>query len=107
MENIQEVFGKKLQHLRKQKNLTQEEVSGRSGLSIQFVGEIERGKRNPSLSSVKKIASALDVAVADVFDIEEFQLTTEELREKLLEQVKTVDDEKLYTLHSIYNLICK
>ncbi len=107
MTNIQELFGKRLRHIRKQKAMTQEELSDKSKLSIQYIGEIERGKRNPSLSSVKDIALALDVTVPDMFNVEEFQLSTGEIREKLIEQISKADDEKLHTIYTILNNIYK
>lgn len=39
----------------------------RADLSYKFVGEIERGAVNPSLDSLRKIANALNVEIAELF----------------------------------------
>ena len=67
MENIRKGLGKRIRTLRKLKALTQEELGERAGLSYKFVGEIERGKVNPSLDSLVKIANALGVKAGNLF----------------------------------------
>src|SRR3989304_7274212 len=72
MDNIRKGLGKRIRTLRKLKALTQEELGERTGLSYKFVGEIERGKVNPSLDSLVKIADALGVKVGDLFPHEAY-----------------------------------
>ncbi|MFH1703147.1 MAG: helix-turn-helix transcriptional regulator [Nitrospirota bacterium] len=70
----------------KLKALTQEELGERAGLSYKFVGEIERGKVNPSLDSIVRIAEALGVKAGDLFpheaDIFPILLKTSSLSKK-------------------------
>lgn len=44
---------------RKQKNLTQEELSKRTGITQADISRIENGTRNPSLEMVKRLARGL------------------------------------------------
>jgi transcriptional regulator with XRE-family HTH domain len=67
MEDIRKGLGKRIRTLRKLKVLTQEELGEKAGLSYKFVGEIERGEVNPSLDSLERIATALDIKVGDLF----------------------------------------
>jgi len=67
MENIRKGLGKRIRTFRKLKALTQEELGEKAGLSYKFVGEIERGKVNPSLDSLVRIANALGVKVGNLF----------------------------------------
>ena len=39
--------------------ITQEDLADIAGLSARTIGDIEKGKGNPSLSSIEKVASAL------------------------------------------------
>lgn len=83
MDNIRKGLGKRIRALRKLKALTQEELGEKSGLSYKFVGEIERGKVNPSLDSLVRIANALDVKVGDLFphDVDIFpQFSSQDLQ---------------------------
>ena len=60
-------FGLRVRKLRKQKRLTLETVSELSGLHATYLGEIERGIRNPALVSIVKIARGLNVTPARLF----------------------------------------
>ena len=56
-----EAVGHILQVLRKKKGLTQEQLSGLATLDRTHYSKIERGLRNPTIDTVFKIASALDM----------------------------------------------
>jgi transcriptional regulator with XRE-family HTH domain len=53
-------FGKHLKKLRLSKELTQEELSFRSGLQLSHVGRIERGERTLTVPTLYILAVALD-----------------------------------------------
>ena len=56
--------GRNLRLLRKQKGLSQEKLSFEAGLHRTYISDIERGKKNPTVKSLAKIAKALDVPPA-------------------------------------------
>ena len=60
-------LGINIRELRKLRLLTQDELAERAGFSLQHVGDIERGKANPTLSCLLKLAEVLNVAVSDFF----------------------------------------
>lgn len=66
-DNIAIELGKRIRTLRKLKGLTQEALGEKSGISYEFIGEIERGEVNPSLNSLVQIAKALGVHVSELF----------------------------------------
>ena len=55
------VLGKNVRRLRQQRGLTQEELAFEAKIDLTYVGGIERGKRNPSLLVMARIADALSV----------------------------------------------
>lgn len=55
------IFGKRLKELRLKRGLSQEALAERAGIHRNYLGGIERGERNVSLSSILKIAAALKV----------------------------------------------
>ena len=55
------IFGKNVRRVRQQKNLTQEQLAFEAEIDLTYVGGIERGKRNPSLVVMARIADALSV----------------------------------------------
>jgi len=48
--------------------ISQDELAKRSGLHRTYVSDLERGGRNPSVGSIQKIARALHVPVAKLFE---------------------------------------
>ena len=59
-----------IRRLRFEKNMTQEELALRTGVSRQTIMSIERGRTNPSVLLAYKIASALSVELTEVFSME-------------------------------------
>jgi len=55
-------LGKNLRETRKQLGLTQEQVSERSGVQAGEISRIEAGKRDPQVSTLERLAKALEVS---------------------------------------------
>lgn len=53
----------KIKEVRKKKGITLKEVSKRTGVSVNYLSQIERGVSNPSIGIIKKISEALDVPI--------------------------------------------
>lgn len=60
-------FGQNIQKLRKKLGISQEELAYRAGFHRTYVGMIERGERNITLSNLKKLAQALELDIKDLF----------------------------------------
>ena len=63
----QRTFGRNVRQLRETLGLSQESLAAAAGLDRSYVGGIERGERNPSLSAIINLALALGVAPARLF----------------------------------------
>lgn len=61
------MFGNRVRQLRKNRGWSQEEFAHRVGLDRSYMGGVERGERNVSLENICRIAMALDVAPAELF----------------------------------------
>jgi transcriptional regulator with XRE-family HTH domain len=59
-------LGERVRDLRQQRKLSQEALAERAGLHWTYVSGIERGKRNPGLNTLGRIASALRVSLAEL-----------------------------------------
>ena len=64
------VLRNSIRRLRFERNMTQEELALRTGVSRQTIMSIERGQTNPSVLLAYKIAAALDTDVTEVFEME-------------------------------------
>lgn len=63
MLSVAELFGSSLRETRIAKHLSQERLAELTGLSTNFVGEMERGLKAPGLAVIVRLARALDVSV--------------------------------------------
>lgn len=55
-------FGKRLQKLRTDLNLSQEKLAEIAGFDRTYISLLERGIRNPSLVNIFKLAKALNIS---------------------------------------------
>jgi transcriptional regulator with XRE-family HTH domain len=61
-------FGRQLRRLRRERDLSQEELGLRADLDRNYVGGIERGERNPTLVNICRLAGALGVEVTALLE---------------------------------------
>lgn len=59
-------IGAKIAALRKDRNLTQEQLAEKVGITVQYLGTIERGKANTTLNRLDKIADVLGCSSNDL-----------------------------------------
>lgn len=67
MRLAKEIFIENLKTIRTSKGLSQAKLSELADLSASIVSDIETGRRNPTLTTIEKIAIALDVPVQQLF----------------------------------------
>jgi transcriptional regulator with XRE-family HTH domain len=56
------VLGENVRRLRRERELTQEQLAFEAQIDLTYVGGIERGRRNPSLVVIARLAAALGVS---------------------------------------------
>lgn len=61
----------KLEEIRKEKDITQEELAGILEVSRQTISSLEKGRYNPSIMLAFKIAKYFELAIEDIFIYEE------------------------------------
>ncbi len=60
-------IGKNIRNTRKTQNLTLKQMARRTGLSVSLLSQIERAESSASVSSLFKLATALDCKLTDFF----------------------------------------
>lgn len=60
-------FGKKVVSLRKNAQLTQDELAFKVNISPSYLSAIERGITDTTISTAKRIAKALNISMIDLF----------------------------------------
>lgn len=66
--NFIKKFGQEIRRRRIKADFSQEKLAELSGLHRTYVGAVERGERNLSLQNIKRIADALNIEVAKLFE---------------------------------------
>lgn len=62
--DITQLFGEKARSIRKELQLSQDELADLCGLHRTYIGAVERGERNITLLNAEKIADALQVSLS-------------------------------------------
>ena len=60
-------FGQRVQELRKNRHLSQEQLADLAGVHRTYIGMIERAEKNITLRNISKIADALKIEIKDLF----------------------------------------
>jgi XRE family transcriptional regulator, regulator of sulfur utilization len=89
--SINVYFGKVVKQLRDSQRISQEALATRAGLNRTYLGEVERGIAIPSLVTIAKIATALNLATSELIARSE-QLLGSELPGIKLVDIKIVKD---------------
>jgi transcriptional regulator with XRE-family HTH domain len=66
-DEAQETFGKHIRALREERQWTQAQLAEHSGLDVSYISQIERGRRDPSLTSLRSLARAFTLRLPEFF----------------------------------------
>ena len=61
-------FGKRINYLRLESDITQEELAFKANISTSYLSAIERGITDVSISTVKRLSKALSVEITELFN---------------------------------------
>jgi transcriptional regulator with XRE-family HTH domain len=62
-------LGRNLREARERLELTQEQIADRSGVHATEVSRIEAGKRDPQLSTIQRLAEAVELTPGQLLDL--------------------------------------
>ena len=68
MSEISKLIGQRIRNYRTQQKLSQEKLAELSGCHPTYIGQVECGEKNATLESIEKIASALNIPLAQLFE---------------------------------------
>ena len=58
---LRQVVARNLRVLRKQKGLSQEELAFQAGINRNYVGQIEREEKSPTIDMIEKLSATLNI----------------------------------------------
>ena len=59
--------GEQIRKIREKKNLTQQYVADKTGITTSYFARIERGEERPSMDVIKSVVKALEIRTSDLF----------------------------------------
>jgi transcriptional regulator with XRE-family HTH domain len=104
-------LGSTLKKIREVKGLSQKELAGLLEMPQPQYSRIESGKTDPSFTAVAKIAKALDISLAELFNVDDVFKDANSYDKTLIEKVRLMDmlddAEKKSLFHIVDSLIAK
>ncbi|WP_162604612.1 helix-turn-helix domain-containing protein [Geomonas edaphica] len=79
MSSAKVLLGARIKQIRKARGLSQGELSEHVEITENYLSRIEVGTSCPSLPTLEKVATALEVSLKDLFDFEPFREETREV----------------------------
>jgi transcriptional regulator with XRE-family HTH domain len=104
MKDVRKMMGKQIKTLRQARGMSQEKLSERISINSKYLSAIERGKANPTLAVLTKLADSLKVGVPDLFN---YELESKELAQLVAGLIAEGDEIKLRLAAKVLNAICR
>lgn len=104
MENNRVLLGMRMKEIRKARQLSQEQVSDKVGISPKHLSRVEMGKGYPSLDTLEKIAAVLKVELKEFFEFDAYNdapVTTESISQMF----EALDPSKKQLIYRIFKSI--
>lgn len=86
IEKINQKFGEHIRILRQTQNLSQMDLADLSDLNTSYIGHLERGLKSPTLSTMAKLANALNVPLTQLVDFTDPKQSTSDAVSQLLRE---------------------
>ena len=102
----QKLFGKRIKELRKQRKLTQEQLSEMLGVFQKQIGNIETGTTFTTMNNLEKLAEILGVEVSGLFEYNH-QKPRQELIGEIISLVNQSTDEDIRTIYRIIKAVVR
>ncbi|OFY70023.1 MAG: hypothetical protein A3G23_01200 [Bacteroidetes bacterium RIFCSPLOWO2_12_FULL_37_12] len=97
-------IGDKIKEIRKAKNLSQEQVAEKIGIDRAQYSRVETAKSKPTLTTLEKIAEALEVDIIEFFK-EDGNYDINSYKQSLVEKVKMIDQLDENMQQSIFSFV--
>jgi transcriptional regulator with XRE-family HTH domain len=91
----QVLFGSRIRSIREAAGLSRELAAERADVNANYLGEIERGEKWPSIEIIQRLAGALSVSPSAFFEFEAEEIDSDILLAKLNQVLENRNTEEL------------
>lgn len=99
--------GARIRCLRLQKELSQERLALDAGINPAFLGHLERGLKSPTIDTLAKIASALNITLSELVNIDDDNNENNAVIDKIALLIKNLSPEDANRIAHIVSEIVK
>lgn len=107
MDNTLKTIGRRIRGLRRQLDMTQEELAEKADLSLKYIGELERGRGNPTITALERIAAALGTSLSLPFDVDHGRMNTDDLRRQIDLMLDDANGDELEMIYRITHIMIR
>lgn len=94
-QRIMKEVGDRIKYFRRLKSVSQEELALQANLNPAYFGQVERGVKCPTIDTLCKIASALEVSPAELLQSDDRPTHPSEYNRRAAAMLARVPEEKL------------
>lgn len=98
MDERRRLLGARIRELRVERGLSQERLAELMASNVTYLSGVERGKENPTLDFLLKVADALQADLVDLFVFTWLQMSDKDLRKRMRAMIDKADLDALREL---------
>jgi len=98
MDDFLATIGSRIRKAREDLGLSQEALASRARLNTSYLSQIERGKKEPSLTVLRRVAAAVNLTLSEVFAGDELDPSTDAQVREIVAALESLPPEKRPTL---------
>ena len=92
-------IGNRLVELRQELNIARSTLSKKSGVALSFINDIERGGKEPTVHTIKRLCNAMDISLSDFFSEKTPELPFE--IKQIINKVQKLSQRQLRILNDV------
>jgi len=102
--DLKQMIGARIKEIRTKKGITQEQLSERMEINPKYLSSIERGKENPTLSTLIRLSESLGVDLSEIFRFIQIEDPAER-KSLIISLLDESDNEQLKLIFKILSAI--
>jgi transcriptional regulator with XRE-family HTH domain len=103
--DMKQLLGRRIRQLRRSRGLTIERLAERAHVGEKYLGDIERGKENPTVVTLEKLAVALSVKIYQILNFEHELQGEKALRRRIMQLVDRCNESELQMILKIVGAV--
>ena len=109
MNTISSTIGKMIRKHRQIVGLSIEGLALSAGITPNYLGDVERGQKKPSLDTIERLLTVMNVSLSDFFSIQEESVVNIERTkvDRIIADINCFSDKELDVVHNIVRQLMK